>query len=542
MSEASKPNPEDLPQAEIVSKRRLNPSIVWLIPLLAALIGGWLAVNAILSRGPTITISFSSGEGLEAGKTRIKYKDVDIGEVTAVTLSPDHKHIQVKASLVKEASSLLVDDSRFWVVRPRINGGTVSGLGTLLGGAYIGMDAGKSTQARDQYNGLDEAPIITGDLPGHKYTLLSDDLGSLVVGSPVYYRRVPVGQVVGYHLTQGGQSVAVSVFINQPYDTYITSNSRFWHASGLDLTVDANGLKLDTQSMVSLAMGGVAFDTPDSDVKAPPLKADQPFVLSSDRDHAMRQADPDVKTLLLRFKESLRGLVVGAPVDFRGITVGEVAAIGLDADERTSDLSMSVRIHVYPSRLLALAGEKDVRAQLEQLTLKRLIARGLRAQLRTANLLTGQLYIGVDYFPEARKQTLQMHDGMAVLPSVPADMVELQHTLARIVKSIDRMQLDATAASFRQSMHTLNGTLKRTDKLVDGVNAQVLPQTLQTLKSLQQTLGAARQTLAPDSPMQQDLRDAIQQVSAAAKSVQNLSDTLDRNPEALVRGKPKDKQ
>lgn len=542
MSEASKPEIGEVAQATVEAKRRINPSLVWLVPLLAALIGGWLAVSAVMSRGPTITVQFSSGEGLEAGKTRIKYKDVDVGEVTSVTLSPDQHHILVTARLVKEASSLLREDSRFWVVRPRITGGTVSGLGTLLGGAYIGMDVGKSSRSRDEFTGLEEAPIITGDLPGRQFNLMTEDLGSLVVGSPVFYRRVPVGQVVGYHLTPNGQSVAVSVFINRPYDAFVSANSRFWHASGLDVTIDANGLKLDAQSMVSLAMGGVAFDTPDPESRGVPPVANQSFVLARDRDRAMRQLDPNVRSYLLYFKESLRGLSVGAPVDFRGITIGEVAAIGLEADSGSSDLAMSVKIHVYPSRLLALAGEKMLRANLEQMTLKRMVSRGLRAQLRSANLLTGQLYVAIDYFPDAHQSGIFMHNGMQVLPSVPGDLVELQHTLGRIVKRVDRMQLDALSDDMRQSLHRLNATLQRSDKLMDGVNDRVLPQTLQTLQSLQQTLGAARQSLAPDSALQQDLRDAAQQVSAAARSVQSLSDTLDRHPEALVRGKPGDKR
>jgi paraquat-inducible protein B len=534
----------DVPQALAGRRRRIVPSLVWLVPLLAALIGGWLAVNAVLSRGPVITIQLSSGEGLEAGKTRIKYKDVEIGEVTSVKLSPDRQHIFVRARMVKDAEPLLVADSRFWVVRPRISGGTVSGLGTLLGGAYIGIDVGKSTQRREHFVALDEAPVITADHPGHQFRLQADDLGSLAVGSPVYYRRVPVGQVTGYRLTPDGRKVSVNVFVNHPYDAFVTSSTRFWHASGLDVTVDANGLKVDAQSLVSLALGGIAFDSADPDEEPHPPAANQQFLLAGDRTSAMRQLEPDVQTFLLTFKESLRGLSVGAPVDYRGLTIGEVTAIGVDARSRSNapNLQMSVRIRVYPHRLMALVGNKTVHANLDQITLPQLLARGFRAQLRSGNLLTGQLYVALDYFPHAAKASLEMNRGVMVLPTVPGEMAELQRTLGRIVKQVDNMHMDALSADVRQSVQRLNGVLQRTDSMVDGVNTRVLPQALKTLQSLQQTLDGARQTLSPDSALQQDLRDAAQQVSAAARSVQSLSDTLDRHPESLVRGKPGDKQ
>jgi len=530
---------QDLPVAQAVSRRRFNPSLVWLIPLLAALIGGWLAVNAVMSRGPMITIRFSSGEGLEAGKTKIKYKDVEIGEVSAVTLSPDRSHILVSARLVKQAAAYLVDDSRFWVVRPRISGATVSGLGTLLSGAYIGMDVGKSSRERSQFVGLDEQPIITGDLPGSQYTLLAKDLGSLVIGSPVLYRRVPVGQVIGYHLTPDGQNVAVSVFVNRPYDAFINGNTRFWHASGIDVTLDANGLKLDTQSLASVALGGVAFDTLDNSPSIAPGAA-RSFALAADREQAMRRTELDVRSILLHFNESLRGLSVGAPVDYRGVVIGEVAAIGLDAEPQNPDLSMAVRVNVYPQRLLALAGGARTRTSIERMSLRLLVANGFRAQLRSANLLTGQLYVAFDYFPDAAKATLGTYGGKVLLPTVPGDLSQLQHSLLRIAQRVDRIPLDELSSELRHSLINLDATLQSTGQLVNGVNNQVLPQTLVTLQALQKTLTTAQQTLRPDSATQQDLRDALQQISAAARSVQTLSDTLERHPEALIRGKSGD--
>lgn len=535
---------DNVPEAEARSPRRLSPSLVWLVPLVAAVIGGWLAVHALMARGPTITIQFSSAEGIEPGKTRIKYKDVDIGEVTAVTLSPDRHHILVTADMVKQAEPYLVGDSRFWVVRPRIMGGTVSGLDTLLSGAYIGMDVGKSAAQRKDFVGLDEAPVVSGDHPGRQLTLMADDLGSLQIGSPLFFRRVPVGQVIGYRLTPDGRHVAVSVFINRPYDAFVKSTSRFWHASGLDFTVDANGLKVDSQSMVSMALGGIAFETPDAGATGEPAAAtaENTFMLARDHDQAMQQPDPDMLTFLVRFHESVRGLSVGAPVEFRGIPIGEVMSIGLDGAPSNGNVGILVTIHLSPSKLLAkMPGQPSISA-LQRLTLKQSVSRGLRAQLRSGNMLTGQLYVGLDYFPDAPPAAISRQNGVVVLPSVTGDLTELQQSLGHIAKSIERMQLDRLSADMRRSLHSLDRTLSSTGAVMDGVNRKTLPQLQSTLSSMQHTLDAAQQTLRPDAPLQQELRDAARQVSAAARSVQNLSDTLEQHPEALIRGKPGDQR
>lgn len=533
---------DGLPEAVSEPRKRFNPSLVWLIPLLAAFIGGWLAVNAVLSRGPTITIRFSSGQGIEPGKTRIKFKDVEVGEVSAVSLTPDRRYIEVTARLAREASPYMVDDTRFWVVRPRISGGTVSGLDTLLSGSYIAMDAGRSDKSAERFVGLDEPPIIGSDRPGRQFMLLGEDLGSLEIGSPVFYRRVPVGQVVGYHLTPDGQNVAVAVFVNAPYDRFVTSDSRFWHASGIDVQVDANGLKLATQSLVSVALGGVSFDTPQDLVGRRPPANGQVFALAGDRDQAMRRVEPHVLNFLLLFGESVRGLSPGAPVDFRGITIGDVANIALDAEARDGKPRMAVTVRIYPSRLEALAEGKRSLGAISKLSMRNVVARGLRAQLRNASLITGQLYVALDFFPDAPKARVSEYHGLEVVPTVPGALSDLQQTMMRIARQIERMQLDGLSADLRRTLGTLDGTLKHADSLVSGIDRQGLPQTLATLKSLQQTLDAARQTLRPDAPLQQDLRDAAQQVSAAARSVQALSDSLDRHPESLLRGKPGDAQ
>jgi len=233
----------NLPQATVVPRSRARISAVWIIPILAAVVAIGIAVQRVLSEGPTITIVFKVAEGIEAGKTFVKYKDVNIGQVTAVQLSSDHSRVEVTAKMAKSAADLMVEDARFWVVEARVTLSGVTGLGTLLSGNYIGFEIGKSRKEERNFTGLEIAPIITGGQPGRQFVLKAEDLGSLGIGSPVYYRRLQAGQVVAYDLAGDGKAIDVKIFVNAPYDQYVTPGTRFWNASGIDVSVVAVALE-----------------------------------------------------------------------------------------------------------------------------------------------------------------------------------------------------------------------------------------------------------------------------------------------------------
>jgi paraquat-inducible protein B len=258
---AEEPKSMQFPEPSIRGPSRLRVSVVWLVPLVAALVGLGLLLRAYVQAGPEITISFKNAEGLEAGKTEVKYKDVAIGRVREIELSSDHTQVLVRVELKKTNADLAVRDTRFWVVRPRADLGGVSGLGTLLSGAYIGMDVGRLKETTREFEGLELPPRVTNDQQGGRYLLRADNLGSLNIGSPVYYRRIPVGSVVGFDLEDRGQGVVVEVFVEAPYNHFVTQDTRFWNASGVDLSVDASGVKVNTQSLLTLVAGGVAFQS-----------------------------------------------------------------------------------------------------------------------------------------------------------------------------------------------------------------------------------------------------------------------------------------
>jgi paraquat-inducible protein B len=526
-----------VPEPEIVTKRGWLPSLVWVIPLIAALIGVGLVVKSVLEKGPTITITFISAEGLEPGKTKVKYKDVDIGFVKSIRLAKNHSRVNVEVQLTKEAEDFAVKDSRFWVVRPRIGASGVSGLGTLLSGAYIGVDGGRATETQTQFVGLESPPAVTVDQKGRQFTLRGESLGSIDIGSPVFYRRVQVGQVTGFSLDKDGTGVTVQVFVSAPFDQYVGTNSRWWHASGVDVRIDSSGFKLNTQSLATVIVGGLAFQSPPGQAVGAQAPNNMTFRLGSDEGDAMREPDGEPVHVVMNFNQSLRGLSPGAAVDFRGIVLGQVTNIGVEYDPQTKNFTMPVTMDLYPDRLRRRTKGQpvpDTGTQESHKMLQALVKHGLRGQLRTGNLLTGQLYVALDLFPKAPPATVDVSRDPIELPTIPNTLDELQLQVADIAKKLDQVPFD-------QIGNNLNTALKNADRLFTRLDKEVVPQARDTLAAARQTFGSAEATLQQDSPMQSDVHQALQELTRTLQSLNALSDYLERHPESLLRGKSGDK-
>ena len=534
--------PPELPPSSVHLRRRWLPSLVWLIPIVAALVGVTLVAKLLLDRGPEIEITFKTADGLEAGKTAVKYKDVQIGTVQDIRLSRDHLHVRVTVQLRKDADDFTADDTRFWVVRPRLDTSGISGLGTLLSGAYIGVDLGSSEETTKEFEGLETPPIVTRDASGRQFLLRAPDVGSLDIGSPVFFRRIKVGQVAAYDLDKNGRGVTLRVFVNAPYDTFVGSNTRFWHASGIDLQVGAQGVELRTQSLATIVLGGLAFGAPDDDLGATAPENSE-FKLAVDESTAMRDPDGPSKSLLLYFNQSLRGLTVGAPVDFRGVVIGEVKSIGAEFDRENREFRMPVWVDIYPQRLRRRsASQEPVSPETAARRLQFLIDKGLRAQLRTGNLLTGQIYVALDFFPKAPKVKLDVAQNPIELPTVPNSLDEIQSQVQDIVSKINKMPIEQIGKDVRTALATLNKTLVTVDKLSSNVNEKVAPELTAAMQDVRKTLDSANKTIASDSPLQSDLRQTLQELTRSAASLRALTDYLERHPESIVRGKPEDKK
>lgn len=545
---------DELPTAA-VQVRRLPISIVWIVPIIALFIGGWLVYKAFSEKGPTITISFESAEGLEAGKTKIRYKDVDLGKVTAIDLSDDLSQVIVTAELVKYAESFITENTRFWVVRARVAATGISGLGTLFSGAYIALDPGKKGRTARYFKGLPEPPIVTTDLPGHHVLLQALDRGSLEIGSPVYYRKIQVGQVVAHRLAKDGRMVEIEVFIETPYDQFVYENTRFWESSGFNITLDTEGVRIDTESMVSIAIGSIAFGLPPKAAPGPSATNETIFTLHKNIESAYQVVYSTKRRLLLLFHESVRGLKIGAPVELYGIQVGNIADLWLDAGPSPSDYRASVVIEVEPDRARREEDGAIDPADWRK-TLDNLVEAGLRARIDSGNLLTGRKLITLDFYPEASPACINWDEPLAEFPTVPSPMANIGNRMNRIVSKIESLPLEQIGKDIREAaqgakeitrspetmdaIRNLNAVLLESRQLVADLRVDVAPEVEKTFEQAQVSLKTAEEMLQADSSLQVKMKSALDEIADAARSLRNLTDYLERHPEALIQGKEKD--
>jgi paraquat-inducible protein B len=545
------PPPPGLPRPAIARRAHYSLWLVWLVPLVAVIIGVGLGARSILNRGPTITIYFHNAEGIEANKTHIKYKEVDVGIVRRVTLTKDHREVEVTAEMRgnSDIENLLVTDTRFWVVRPRIGAAGVSGLGTLLSGAYIGMDAGRNATEKREFEGLEVQPAITADVPGREFTLVSDDLGSLDIGSPIYLRRVPVGQVLAYTMLPDGRHIKFTIFVTAPYDRFVSVHSRFWHASGVDVDLGAQGLHVQTQSVVSVLAGGIAFQElpdPDATLATPPEAAERTqFNLYPQMSDALKLPDSQGFDYRLLFASSVRGLAVGAPVEYRGLPIGEVTRISVDGSsgESNPEPLIAVDMRVYPRRLPTInkSGPEDMTQDDQRKRIDPMVRRGLRAQLKSGSLLTGQLYVSLDFVKDAPVARIDWKTTPPTMPTAPGGLDDLQASLTSVAKKLDAIPYDQLSKDLHKDLGDLDVTMKHADDLLQHLDTGVVPEAQKTLSDarkavddLRKTLGTVDQTVGPQAT------NALNEVSKAAASLKGLADYLERHPESLLKGKPED--
>ena len=538
----------DVPEAVTDDSRGF--SVIWLIPLVAVLVAGWLGYKTYTERGPEITIIFEEAEGLEPGQTRIKYKDVNVGKISKVGLTRDLSQVKVTARLNANMSEHLNDSSRFWIVRPRISSSGISGLSTLISGIHIAMDPGEGELAAYSFNGLSSPPEIVSTAEGSKYTLTADSLGSLDRGAPVYYRQIQVGEVTQYTLASDGQSIDISIFVNAPYDKLINDDTRFWNASGFNLELGTSGITAEMESIGTLISGGIAFETPISLATQPRSQDRATFALHSTYAESKQKPYVDTELYVMYFDGSLRGLSKGAPVEFRGIEVGTVLDIDVRLNPDTLDVEAPVLVELHPETVTKNVGTQPVQEILESW-----FQRGLRAQLSTSNLLTGALYIDLVLMPESTEFTAHARNNVPVFPTVPAEfdrltetasatlekinqipIVEISNELLETVQSLNKL-VDSGAAD--STVATLNSTMNNLNELVAGLQTS-LPRTTDNLDStiiqLQASLKGINQLIGPDSGMSYELHDMVTSLTSTARSLDALLKQLENRPNALIFG------
>lgn len=523
-------------RGEVVNDRLVWRSTVWVLSLIGILIGGLTLAHALAQRGPRVTVSFLSGAGLVAGKTKVRYRGVEVGRLERLRLSGDGRRVYAELRLDAAGHRIATCGTKFWVVRPRIDVKNISGLLTAISGTWIGVDVdARSLRACDAFTGFDTPPAITSDKQGMHFVLRARTLGSLNAGSPVYFRGLQVGQVLGYSMARSGGSVRIGVFVRKPFDRLVTSDTRWWQAGGIELKLDSSGMRLDAPPAAALLAGAVAFETPHRNVGAASAAQVEDFQLADSRTDAMRANEGPPAVVRMRFAQSVRGLSVGAPVEFRGIELGTVTAIDIDLDPERDRFDMLVTLSLYPSRLGqnyrdALGGGASTAGKV---LLRQLVDRGLRGQLRTGSLLTGQKYVALDVFPHAPAAHVDTERAPVELPTIPNSLEELQDQLSNIVRRLDRMPLQEIGRN-------LDATLEQSNTLFVRLDTELVPAAHSTLVSAQQAFHSANEILDQGSPSQSDVHHALTELRGALASLSALSDYLERHPEALTWGKKRD--
>jgi len=537
---------------EPVVRRRSGPSLVWLIPLLTALIGGWLIYKTLSDKGPALSITFKHAEGIEVGKTRIKYKSLDIGVVEGLRFSEDFARVVVVARLNKEAAPFLRRGTRFWVVKPSLGVRGVSGLSTLISGAYIEIEPGQGA-AETHFIGLEVPPVVAADEAGRRIELVAARLGSIDRGSPLYYQGILAGEVLGYEMANDYRSVLIHAFVKEPFDRLLRSSTRFWHASGVEVAIGAEGLRVQTESLQAMLFGGIAFDTPDSQDGASENTEGLVFTLYDDRRSIQEHAYTSKARFVLYFDESVRGLAVGAPVEFKGIKIGQVTGIRLEYEPKSGTFRIPVVIDIEPERVVERGA--GLRAA-PQAAFQALVKRGLRARLETGNLLTGQLFVALDMHPKTPVRLARAGGPYPELPTIPASIGQMTASLENILGKLERIdlegiginlkgtlvgtnkianapELERSIADLSASLASLRGVLRKVDRHAEPIAANLD----KALASARDTLALMDRVLAPDSPLHDHASRLSEELGEAARAIRALVDMLQRDPQSVLFGR-----
>ena len=546
MSDAPAPPPASpSAPAPVARRRRSRFSVVWILPLVALAVAGWLGFTSLRSEGPTITLTFKSGDGLVAGQTKVQHKAVQLGTVESVRLADDLQTVVVGLRMRREAVPFLTDQARFWVVRPRLSSGSISGFETLLSGSYIEMDPGApGGQSERHYTGLENPPGVRSGEPGRTYKVQSPRLGSLSAGAPVFFRDITVGEVLGYDIGNGVGPVTITVFVRDPFDNFVRQGTHFWNASGLSVQLGGDGVHVELASLQALLSGGVAFDTPDANPPPPNSPEGAGFPLY--RNYAEAQASGYTKrqAFVSYFDTSVRGLTPGAAVEFFGIQIGTVTNVALEVDHTNARARAVVRYEVQPERINA---PQDVLEQDPVALARRLVQNGLRAQLKTASFITGSMVLAVDFVPSTPPAELQVVGNDVIVPSVGGGLDNILASVSGIASKLDRLPFDEIGANLNGTLRAASGaasSLQVLAKEADKGLSPVLSRLPALVASIQDTVARAGKTVGAlgssygeDSQFNRELSRALVQVGDTARSIRLLADFLDRHPEALIRGR-----
>jgi paraquat-inducible protein B len=535
MSE-SEPLDNDRPETAAVYRRR-PLRIIWLLPVVALLAAGWFLWGSLASRGPEITIQFETADGLEIGKSQIKHKDVVLGTIVGLRPIDGFKHIDVTARMNHLSEDYLKKDTKFWIVRPQVSVEGITGLNTLLSGAYMEMTPGGGDDT-DHFIGLEAPPLVSPDAKGKLFTLMTKDLGTLEQGSSVIYHGVKVGEILGYKLSPDGPPVAVQIFVNDPYAALVHKGTRFWNASGVDVSVGAQGLKIAARSLKTIFLGGVMFDVPGTLTAGPAANAGDQFELFSDQSHAEDSVYTTKVHYLLKPEGSIAGVDPGDDVTMFGQKIGSVEDAHIAFDSAAGKAEAQVEISIEPGRLAFTdidVHNPNIESQTAAL-FQSLAKQKLRAEFISSNLLTGKKQIDFTFVEDAAPAEVVQGGKYPQFPVVPPD--DLNAVIRSAKKALNSADALISSPDLKHSIHELDKTLTNIDSITHKTDAQIGP-LLAQLRSFADSADEALKTAGSSGSGGGDLPGTLREIRDAARSVRVLADYLENHPESLLRGKSK---
>ncbi|NOH63115.1 intermembrane transport protein PqiB [Vibrio sp. RE88] len=527
-------------QADV--ERESNVSAIWLIPLIALAIGIWMLYQFVESQGPEIKLIMSDAAGIEVGKTEIKSLNVSVGVVTSVKFGESYDHIEVTAQMTKDAERMLHSDTLFWVVEPRIGKEGISGLETLLSGSYIQIQPGESQIDQDEFVVLDTPPVAPPHAKGIRVVLSHPLAGKLDIGDPVIYQGFTAGRVEKVEVDIEKKSAKYQLFIFEPFDELVKTDSRFWLNSGVDLRLDAQGFNVRIDSIEALIGGGVSFDVLDRSKPSQTVTTqNQEFTLYEDFQSVKEdQFDRSIEFIVM-FDETLRGLTQGASVEFRGLKIGSVSKVplrGVSIKDGFDIPKIPVLIKLEPQRVFEDSDNLSDEQLMQQIQME--FQKGLRARLSAGSLLTGALFIDVDYDEQAIEYEPSMFDHYPVFPDSPSELAEIQASIATMLNKVNELPLNETVVTLNRSLSQLETSLSSAQKVMDAVeaivaqrDAQALPEELKdSLDKLQNTLDG----FSANSTVYQNLDKALIELENTMKELQPVLQQINVKPNSLVFG------
>src|SRR6056297_1026511 len=486
--------------------------------LLSRIVSLGIAWQSYSDQGVLIEVAFENASGVEEGKTRLRYRDVSVGTVETVSFSDDLSQVVVQMRVDKDVAPYIDSNAKFWVVRPQVSVRGISGLGTVLAGVHIegSWDAVIDTPTESR-TGRQAPPLVGPGINGVSVILSSREGRQLTAGAPILYKGIRVGVIEAPRLTDEGNEVITNGFIEAPYDTLVTSATRFWYSSGFKVSFGASGVNLDVSSLASLVEGGLTFDTMVSG--GTPIDPGENFPIFESEEAArqslFQSTSANALSVMTEFDGSVSGLVAGADVRFRGIKVGEVADLTMNTVESGSERAVRLRAVLELRPVNMGLGPETTSGQALDL-LRDYIAQGVRARLTSANILTGELIVELVDLPEAEPAVLDEDAApYPLVPSAEANLSDFNATAEGVFERINALQIEELIASAINVLDGANSVIRS-----DGAKT-VLPELSGTLSEARLVLAELREAGASEK-----LNSALTSAEGAARAVETAAAQL----------------